>query len=200
MGPKKLITPAIEEDIVNQLALDPTLYLDKIAAYVREQHAVDISLSTISCCLKARSVSKKVSVIKSFETIRWAVSRSEQLAKYFFLMSLPLMSVRSSAERAGLLEVLLLTKHSRLNGLSTGASCYAMAFKGLSAMTSYMAVLRWPHITPSSWSRFCHDAIYSSAQTVSSAWITLESIAQTYVFFIYYRQLLTFSLGTMNNM
>jgi hypothetical protein len=42
------------------LALDPTLYLDEIAAYVREQHAIDISFSTISRCLKARSVFKKV--------------------------------------------------------------------------------------------------------------------------------------------
>jgi hypothetical protein len=78
---------------VNQLALDPTLYLDEIAAYIKEKYALDVSLSTISRCLKVKGISKKVvslhfyfylylytdrhasyknglsSAIKSFETI-----------------------------------------------------------------------------------------------------------------------------------
>jgi hypothetical protein len=190
------------------LTLDPTLYLDEIAAYIMEKYALDVSTPTISRCLKAKGISKKVvslhfylylytdrhascknelsSATKSFETIGWAASRSGQLARCSFLTNLLSMSVHSSVERAGLLEVLLLTMYSHLNGLNAGASCYAMAVKGLSAMTSYMAVLRQLHITHSLWSKFYHDAIHFRAQTVSSAWITLESIAQRYVFFIYY--------------
>jgi hypothetical protein len=45
---------------MNQLALDSTLYLDEIAAYITEKYAIDVSLSTISRCLRARRISKKV--------------------------------------------------------------------------------------------------------------------------------------------
>ncbi|KAI9780325.1 MAG: hypothetical protein M1839_006748, partial [Geoglossum umbratile] len=45
-GPKKLITPGIEQDIVTQLTLDPTLYLDEVAAYIKEKYALDVSLPT----------------------------------------------------------------------------------------------------------------------------------------------------------
>ncbi|KAI9856258.1 MAG: hypothetical protein M1813_009177 [Trichoglossum hirsutum] len=57
---KKLITLSIEQDIVDQLAFDPTLYLDEVAAYIKEKYALDISLSMISRCLKAKGISKKV--------------------------------------------------------------------------------------------------------------------------------------------
>ncbi|KAI9855711.1 MAG: hypothetical protein M1813_009673 [Trichoglossum hirsutum] len=59
-GSKKLITLSIEQNIVDQLALDPTLYLDEVAAYIKEKYALDISLSMISHCLKAKGISKKV--------------------------------------------------------------------------------------------------------------------------------------------
>ncbi|KAI9856945.1 MAG: hypothetical protein M1813_008661, partial [Trichoglossum hirsutum] len=59
-GPKKLITSSIEQDIVDQLALDPTLYLDEVAVYIKEKYTLDISLSTISRCLKAKGIFKKV--------------------------------------------------------------------------------------------------------------------------------------------
>jgi hypothetical protein len=101
-------------------------------------------------------------------------------------MNLLSMNVRSSVERAGRLEVLLLTKHSRLNGLSAGASYYAIAVESSSAMMSYIAVLQQLRITHSLWSKFYYDVIHFQAQTVSFAWITLESIAQRYVFPIYY--------------
>ncbi|KAI9854596.1 MAG: hypothetical protein M1813_000947 [Trichoglossum hirsutum] len=45
-GRKKLFTLEIEQDIVDQLALDSTLYLDEIAAYIIEKYAID-ELQTI---------------------------------------------------------------------------------------------------------------------------------------------------------
>jgi hypothetical protein len=155
---------------VNQLTLDPTLYLDEIAVYIMERYTLDVSLPTIGRCLKAKGISKKVvsllfqfyayiytdccasykdelmSATKSFETIGWAALRSGQLVRYSFLTNLLSMSVRSSVGRAERLEASLLTKHCRLSGQNAGASCYATAVKGSSAMILFMAVLQQLHI------------------------------------------------------
>ncbi|KAI9868965.1 MAG: hypothetical protein M1813_002788 [Trichoglossum hirsutum] len=63
------------QDIVDQLALDPTLYLDEVAAYIKEKYALDISLSTISRCLKAKGISKKV-------LQKQALERNQELRDY----------------------------------------------------------------------------------------------------------------------
>ncbi|KAI9766236.1 MAG: hypothetical protein M1840_006650 [Geoglossum simile] len=153
--PRRVIMPDIK-----QLTLDPTLYLDEIALYIKKKYTLDVSTATISRCLKAKKFSKKV------------------LAKCSFLMNLLSMSICSSDERAGRLEVLLFNKHSRSNGLSARASYYAMAVESSSVMISYMAVLRKLYIMHSSWSKFYYDVIHFRAQTVSYAWIMPESIAQ----------------------
>jgi hypothetical protein len=45
---------------MTQLTLDPTLYLDEIALYIKEKYTLDVNASTISRCLKAKGISKKV--------------------------------------------------------------------------------------------------------------------------------------------
>ncbi|KAI9863381.1 MAG: hypothetical protein M1813_003823 [Trichoglossum hirsutum] len=39
---KKLITSEVEQDIIDQLALDSILYLDEIAAYIKGKYALDV--------------------------------------------------------------------------------------------------------------------------------------------------------------
>ena len=45
---------------MTQLTLDPTLYLDEIALYIKEKYALDVNPSTVSRLLKAKGLSKKV--------------------------------------------------------------------------------------------------------------------------------------------
>ena len=79
--------------------------------------------------------SELLSATKSFETIGQATLRTGQLVKCSFLMSLQLMNIHLTTERAGLLVEAHPTKHFHLNGLSVRVSCCVMIAGDSSAMT-----------------------------------------------------------------
>ena len=59
-GRRRLITPSIEEDLVELLSTRPTLYLDEIAYYLLVDHNLSVSEATISNTLRRVEFSRKV--------------------------------------------------------------------------------------------------------------------------------------------
>ena len=78
---------------MTQLTLDPTLYLDEIALYIKEKYALDISITTVSRCLKAKGLSKKVVsrlpllsieiYLSSSQMKKRALERNQELRDYW---------------------------------------------------------------------------------------------------------------------
>ena len=58
-GPKRKLHPAAEDSIIDQVAANPTIFLDELQVWLQEEWNITVSLPTIQRCLNRRGKSHK---------------------------------------------------------------------------------------------------------------------------------------------